>query len=197
MSVDGKQYDGILTATASHAAGQSQTVTLQGTFGTGQHTVGVNFLNDAYGGTTATDSIVDGTTLTQGAALMSSGTQSFIVGTPSTVTVGSGPSKLVLQMSEDAYAGDAQFTVAVDGQQVGGVLTARALHGQGQTQEFDILGSFTVGSHAVAINFLNDAYAGPTADRNLYVDSVGSSNVHAALLWAGTQTFQGVAVKAS
>ena len=38
----------------------------------------------------------------------------------SSVTVGTGPDSLVLQVSEDAYKGDAQFTVSVDGKQIGG-----------------------------------------------------------------------------
>ena len=53
VSVDGKQIGGTFTAAASHAAGQEQTVTLNGTFGPGTHSVAVNFLNDAYIGTAA------------------------------------------------------------------------------------------------------------------------------------------------
>ena len=40
------------------------------------------------------------------------------------VTIGSGPDTLVLRVSEDAYDGDAELTVEVDGQQVGETLTA-------------------------------------------------------------------------
>ena len=39
------------------------------------------------------------------------------------VTIG-GTNALVLHVSEDAYQGDAQFVVSIDGQQVGGVQTA-------------------------------------------------------------------------
>ena len=55
VSVDGKQIGGTFTAAASHAAGQEQTVTLNGYFGPGTHSVSVNFLNDASGRQAATD----------------------------------------------------------------------------------------------------------------------------------------------
>ena len=204
VSVDGQQVGGTQTATASHAAGQSQTLALQGAFGTAQHTVAVTFLNDAYAGTAATDrnlyvdAITDGALTTPGAALLSNGTASFLVGTPPVVTVGAGASKAVLFVSEDAWQGDAQFTVRVDGQQVGGTQTAAALHGAGQTQEFDILGAFTPGAHQVAVTFLNDAYAGTAAtDRNLYVDKVGTVAVNSPLYSSGTQSFAATVVPAS
>jgi hypothetical protein len=82
-------------------------------------------------------------------------------------------------MSEDAWAngdgtsdaaGDAKFTVAVDGQQQGGVFTATAPHSSGATQSFVFNGDWGVGSHNVTVTFLNDAYGGTaTTDRNLYI----------------------------
>ena len=93
---------------------------------------------------------------------------------PVATTVGTGPDKLVLKLSEDAYKGDAQYTVSVDGQQVGGTLTAHAAHVAGSTALDDTLtvqGNFGAGPHTVSLNFLNDAYDGPGNDRNLYVDA--------------------------
>ena len=84
---------------------------------------------------------------------------------PPKVTVGSGPDTLALQVSEDAYLGDAQFTVSVDGHQIGGTLTALASHSAGQTQTFNVLGTFAAGSHTATVNFLNDAYGGSARDR--------------------------------
>ena len=55
VSADGKQIGGTFTAAASHATHQKQTVTLNGYFGPGTHSVSVKFLNDASGGTAATD----------------------------------------------------------------------------------------------------------------------------------------------
>ena len=97
-------------------------------------------------------------------------------GQPSTTAVtpaaiGSGSDSLVLQVSEDAWQGDAQFTVQVDGKQIGGTQTTTASHAAGQTQAFTVLGSFT-GSHTATVTFLNDAYGGSSSmDRNLYINS--------------------------
>jgi hypothetical protein len=86
------------------------------------------------------------------------------------VTIGSGRDTLALQVSEDAWNGDAKFTVSVDGRQIDGTQTATALHAAGQTQTFNVLGNFGAGTHTVSVNFTNDAYGGtPTTDRNLYV----------------------------
>ena len=43
------------TTSASHAAGRSDDVILSNIVGAGAHDVAVTFLNDAYGGTPATD----------------------------------------------------------------------------------------------------------------------------------------------
>ena len=89
----------------------------------------------------------------------------------SDTSIGSGSDTLVLSVSEDAYQGDAQFTVGVDGQQVGGVLTATSAHGSGQSDTVNVLGNWAAGPHTVTVNFLNDAWGGsPSTDRNLYVD---------------------------
>jgi hypothetical protein len=52
VSVDGQLVGGIQSVTASHAAGDSQDVTLTGDFGSGSHTVAINFLN-GFGGNPA------------------------------------------------------------------------------------------------------------------------------------------------
>ena len=95
--------------------------------------------------------------------------------TPTTTagpTTGSGSDSLVLSMSEDAYQGDAQFTVSVDGQQQGD-FTVTASHAAGSTETFTFDGNWAPGAHTVTVNFLNDAYGGSSsADRNLYVNAV-------------------------
>ncbi len=90
------------------------------------------------------------------------------------VVLGNGPNTLDLKIGEDAYQGDAQFTIAVDGTQVGGVQTAQASQSAGDSQDFIVLGAFGGGQqHTVTVNFLNDLYDGsPDTDRNLYVDGV-------------------------
>ncbi len=164
-----------------------------GTFAAGSHTATVNFLNDGYGGSPATDrnlyvtgatidnSVVSGATLNERIA----GPQSFTFAVPGSpgsgssppVTIGSGPDTLALQVSEDAWSGNAQFTVSVDGKQIGGTQTATASHAAGQTQTFNVLGTFAAGSHTATVNFLNDGYGGsPATDRNLYVTGATIDN---------------------
>jgi len=98
--------------------------------------------------------------------------------TPGPVSIGSGADTLVLNMAEDPYQGDAQFTVAVDGQQVDGTQTTTASVEEGQQQKFDVHGNWGAGNHAVTVTFTNDQigafYPGTnlavdTTDRNLYV----------------------------
>jgi hypothetical protein len=97
-------------------------------------------------------------------------------------------------MSEDAWQGDAQFTVTVDGKATGGVNTVTALHSTGATQTFTFDGTWSAGTHTVAVDFLNDAYGGsPSTDRNLYVTGAtfnGHANPESVALYsAGPQSF--------
>jgi hypothetical protein len=180
VRVDGAPIGGTLTADALHSSGQSDMVTVLGNWAAGNHTVQVDFLNDAWDGTAATDRnlYVDGATYNGAAVggaartLLSSGPASFGFSdaggttapsptpttpapttpapttpaptTPATggsgggggatsATVGSGSDTLVLRISQDAYQGSAQYTVRVDGVQIGGTLTAQAAHGGGQS----------------------------------------------------------------
>jgi len=90
----------------------------------------------------------------------------------------SGPDTILLQMQEDAYQGDAQYTVAVDGAQIGGVRTETVQAKLGQSEAVTLHGSFGTGPHKVAVTFLNDAYGGSAAtDRNLYVTGVSYNKV--------------------
>jgi Ca-dependent carbohydrate-binding module xylan-binding len=88
-------------------------------------------------------------------------------------TIGSGSDTLILKMSEDAYLGDAQFTVLVDGTQLGGTFTTTASHATGASQTFTFKGDFGGGSHTLSVKFTNDLYGGASgADRNLYINAV-------------------------
>jgi hypothetical protein len=110
-------------------------------------------------------------------------------------TIGTGPDSLVLQLSQDFYKASAQYTVAVDGQPVGGTLTAAAAHAAGQADTLTIHGDWAAGPHKVTVTFLNDAYDGtPATDRNLYLDgaSLNGSDVDAgvkAMFSAGPAEF--------
>ncbi len=204
VSVDGKQLAGTFTTTASHAAGASQSFTFNGDWAPGAHAVAVNFLNDTNGGTAATHRNLyvngisyDGKATGQTAAPMAGGPKGFSV-TDSTAVpspaIGSGSDTMTLNVSEDAYQGNAQFTVSVDGKQLGGTFTATALHSAAASQNFMFQGDFGTGQHAVAVNFLNDAYGGSaTNDRNLYVNSIaynGTATGQSAVLGiTGPQVF--------
>jgi len=207
VSVDGKQQGGTFTTTASHAAGASQAFTFKGDWAIGTHSVTVSFLNDAWGGTTATDRNLyvntisyDGTNTGQSAALMNAGPKSFIVAdaaaipSPPGVSTGNGSDTLVLGISEDAYQGDAQFTVSVDGKQLGNLFTATALHAAGASQAFTFRGDWAIGTHSVTVNFLNDAWGGTAiTDRNLYVNTISYDGTNAgqsaALTNVGPKSF--------
>ncbi len=199
VSVDGTQIGGTQTGTASRAAGQAQVFNVKGNFGVGAHTATVNFLNDAWGGTAATDrnlfvnsATLDGAAISNGAlTLLSNGPKSFSFNGAAPVN----KNTLVLQVSEDAWQGDAQFTVKIDGATIGGVQTATASHAAGASQTVSLAGNWGAGPHSVAVAFINDAYGGTaTTDRNLYVERVTydgqvASGGPATLLSAGTANF--------
>ena len=195
VTVDGTQLGGVRTATASHAAGQHNDVVITG-LTAGQHQVGVTFLNDAWGGSAATDRnlyvdsiLYAGQEKIVAAALERPGT--------STTTVGTSPApathSLTLHLSEDAYQGDAKFSVMVDGKAIGSG-TVTASHANGATQDFTFAG-LTAVPKSVDIAFLNDAWGGTAAtDRNLYVDGITIDghdlvNDTAAILRPETATF--------
>ncbi|MBV8576350.1 MAG: hypothetical protein JOZ58_15130, partial [Acetobacteraceae bacterium] len=168
--------------------------------GSGAHTVGVTFLNDAYGGTPSTDRNLyvssvsyDGTKYANtSASLWSNGTASFAVGGSATKAAPDA-NDLTLHLSEDAWQGDAQFQVSVDGQTITTPAAVTALHSAGAVEDFTITG-LSRGTHDIGVTFLNDAYGGtPTTDRNLYVNSIDYGSHHfttnAALMTDGTQHF--------
>jgi len=194
ISVDGTQVGGTQTVVASHTAGQSQEFDVAGNWTAGTHTVSVNFLNDACGGTATTDrNLYDNSATFDGKTVLSSPISQLSNGAAGfSFTSGT---ELDLSVNEDAYNGDAQFTVSVDGTQVGGTNTATASHSAGATQKLALYGTWGTGAHTVSVNFLNDAWGGTAAtDRNLYVTaaSFGGKAVSGAalsLMSAGVQSF--------
>ena len=89
-------------------------------------------------------------------------------------TIGSGSDSITLKMAEDQALGvDAEFTVNVDGQQVGGLQSVSAAQSSGQTETFTFNGNWAPGHHDVTVTFANNfIYPGQSGDRNLYVDGV-------------------------
>jgi len=193
VTVDGKQVGGMLTVTAAHAQGKAQTISLTGSWGPGAHDVGVQFVNDAYGGTPTTDRNLYVNKLTlDGQASAAPPATLYSNGTAHLATAAS---PLVLQLSEDAWQGDAQFTVAVDGKTLGAAQAVTALHAKGAVQDFAFGTAMAAGTHDVAVSFLNDAYGGTAAtDRNLYVSAIDANGkamagTTATLLSTATQHF--------
>ncbi len=113
----------------------------------------------------------------------------------SNLTAGAGSDSLVLKLSQDAFRGSAQYTVSVDGKQVGGTFTASALKSSGQSDTLTMKGDWAAGAHKVEVKFLNDAWGGTAAtDRNLYVDGAAYNGeavpgAAKALMSAGAQSF--------
>ena len=135
----------------------------------------VNFLNDAYGGTAGADrnlyvdsGAMDGKAVAGASlSLLSGGAQSIAFQGPGVVTA---PSGLVLHLAEDAYQGNAQFTVAVDGHQLGLAQAVTALNSASGSQAFNFSNLLGAGTHDLAVTFTNDLYGGVAGtDRNLYV----------------------------
>lgn len=78
---------------------------------------------------------------------------------------------LVLNLSEDAYQGDAIAQLFVDGQKYGSPITVTASNAAGQIQQVDVsLASIVAGAHTIGVQFTNDLWGGSSStDRNLYV----------------------------
>jgi Ca-dependent carbohydrate-binding module xylan-binding len=81
---------------------------------------------------------------------------------------------LVVTLSEDAYEGDAEAAIGINGMLLTATpITVTAERGAGDTQTFTFQGNFGPQPQGLAISFLNDAYGGlPSLDRNLYVDGI-------------------------
>lgn len=80
------------------------------------------------------------------------------------------PDRLVLVLSEDAWRGDAAFTVSVNGETRNGPTMVTASNCVGATQHFTYEGRWGNGPVSVEITFVNDSYGGaPDKDRNLYI----------------------------
>ena len=194
ISIDGQTIGGVRTATAYHAAGQTQNVPITGKWGFGAHTVNIAFINDAYGGSPETDRNLyiegisyDGQVVTNNPTeLAGQSTDAFAV--PAT----SASHPIVLQLSEDAYLGDAQYAVSIDGGPISSTGTVTALSSQDQTQNVALASVLSKGTHDLALSFLNDAYGGsPLLDRNLYLNSLvvnGTTVVGAYAELAGCET---------
>jgi hypothetical protein len=88
---------------------------------------------------------------------------------------------MTVYLSEDAWNGDAQFTVDLDGTQIMGPTNVSVAHDSGNDQDFTLYIPDAPGTHTLSVHFLNDAWGGTAgADRNLYVNSVDINGAHFA-----------------
>lgn len=186
VAVDGTKVGGTLTATTLHSSGDADVFTLTGGWSAGAHTVQIQFINDGYGGSSATDrnlyvnSVAFNGTTASGttSAMYSNATSSFTVG-GSTATTASPADNLALNLSEDAWSGNAQFVLSIDGKQVTTAQDVVASHSAGAWQTVSFSGNFGAGSHTVGIAFTNDGYGGSAStDRNLYVNGIDVNGQH-------------------
>ena len=188
VTVDGQVFRGLATS-ASHAKGEWQEIALSGDFGGRPHAVFVTFTNDLWEGAGrdrnlyVRDLTVNGETYDAGAAqnsagyvtghvapLVANGTVIFDTAAEADV--------LVLRVSGDAWAGDPEFDLAVNGKRIPG-FTVSADHAEGEWQEIKLRGEFGPDDSAhVRIDFVNDLWLGAGKDRNLYVAEV-TYNGHA------------------
>lgn len=133
----------------------------------------------------AHDAVIDAGDTVVGAALNAFADQIADGGTPPPTedpaanhTIGSGPDALVLKLTENDYNGSAQFTVHVDGVQIGGTLTASAEQGSSVQDTVTVNGDWGPGSHSAVVTFLNDAWGGtPETDRNLHLEAASYNGV--------------------
>jgi Ca-dependent carbohydrate-binding module xylan-binding len=186
VKVDGQQVGGVMTATALHSSGDANTFQLTGDWGAKAHDVQLQFLNDAYGGSAATDrnlyvnSIAyDGVTdAGTSATMMSAGTHDFTVG-GATAAAATPADLLTLHLSGDDWNGDPQFSLLIDGKPASASQGVTAVHSAGQWQNVSFSGNFGAGAHTIGIQFTNDSYGGTaTTDRNLYLNGIDLNGQH-------------------
>ncbi|MCR0985091.1 carbohydrate-binding domain-containing protein, partial [Roseomonas populi] len=169
---------------ASHASGGIAMVL--GTVDPEQaHTVTVEFTNDAWGGSAATDRnlYVEDIRLGevssgQDGALLEDGLLTFqLRGTAPASdhapVAATDQHPIEIGISGDAWGGSPRYDVLLDGSKVISGREATAAHGAGAAETIGIGADLSPGDHVLTVRFLNDASGGSAAaDRNLYVDSV-------------------------
>jgi hypothetical protein len=94
---------------------------------------------------------------------------------PSTLPTGStGPDTITVRVSGDAYKGDPNFALTLNGRVLDASNRVVADRGEGEWETLVFRGDFNLdGTDRVGVQFTNDHYEGSSSrDRNLYVDAV-------------------------
>ena len=157
--MNGAQIGGVQTTSATAASAASPNFDVLGNFLPGQNTVSIDYLNASNSLLTVAPGEVNGSTPTP-ITLDNIGAQSFTFSepaapTPGATVIGNGGDVLALAIAQAYQPTGANFTINVDGTQVGGVQTTTADHAAGQSQVFDVLGNFASGAHTLVLNYLN------------------------------------------
>ena len=158
--MDGTQIGGVQSTTADVTQGQSQTFNVAGTFAPGPNTVSINYLNADNSLLEVQNATINGTAVPNSATVLSNnGAAGFGFDGPAAnapVAIGVGADTLALHVSERGQPAGAQFTIDVNGAQVGGVQTTVADSSLGQSEAINVLGNFPGGFYnKVTINYLN------------------------------------------
>ena len=97
-----------------------------------------------------------------------------VVGSGNTVS----PHTLELILTQDAYQGNAQFSMSLDGTASSAITVSPvALTSSAQAEMFSWSGSITDRAHEIGVTFLNDAWGGNASlDRNVHVMGVVYDN---------------------
>jgi hypothetical protein len=92
---------------------------------------------------------------------------------------------VTLDLSEDAWEGDTQFVLYVDGKAVTSPEVVSALHDAHATQSFSFSGNGQLGTPTIGVALVNHA-SGESAgtERNLYIDGV---TVNGSDVFSGTK----------
>lgn len=92
---------------------------------------------------------------------------------PRTLVLGEGEDVLRFALKGDAWKGQPEYMVVLDGEVLGGVNSIAARNHRKDVEFLEIHGDFTPGAHEVAIRYLNDVQGPGAADkRNIHVTSV-------------------------
>ena len=167
VAVDGAQVADTLAATAAHGAGMTQRFTIAGDFAPGPHSVTVRFVNDLNGAGDEGRALYldaasfNGEAFGKPGALMGNGAITLSTG------VVTRPTAVTVSLSEDAWHGDAQAFIAIDGTVLNGMQTVTASHAAGASTAMRFVVDLAPGPHVATVSALNSA-----GGRALYVDQL-------------------------
>jgi endoglucanase len=195
VAVNGQQVGGDIHAHALHASGDAGMVSLTGNWGSGVNDVTVSFINHASGRNLYVNSITENGLTYAGtsAAMPRNGNATFAVG-GTTPTEAAPADTLTLQLSENAYKGDALFVLYVDGHAVTTPQVVTALHDANQTQGFTFAGNWGAGPHTIGVACVNNGYGpSPGEQRSLYIDGITLNGSDVFSGPAAQQVMRGIA----